>query len=65
MSTQAIRTACWVTSGVLLVGAGGYLMRGQDKALGVGLCLLAVLIVRVLIINVIDHLDAKDAEDES
>lgn len=61
-----IRISCYLASAAALLGAAGYLARGDDKGLGVFLVLIAVILSRVLILNVaipLEHRrDLRNAE---
>ena len=46
------RAICYTLSACLLVGAGAYLLRGDDKGLGIFFVLIAAVLCRVLILNI-------------
>jgi len=48
----AINILCYLTSAAAILGAATYLALGSDKGLGVFFVLLAVIIARVLILNI-------------
>lgn len=57
------RILCYAVSAAALLAAAGYLARGQDKALGVFLVLIAVILARVLILNIAIPLEhCRDTE---
>lgn len=56
-----IRILCYVISAAALLTAAGYLARGQDKALGVFLVLIAAVVSRVLVLNIAIPLEHRHA----
>ena len=60
-----LRIGCYILAALLLGGAGAYLIWGQDKGLGIFFVLIAAVLCRVLIINVVGHLeDRSDRENQ-
>ncbi len=59
----SVRILCYITSAAALLGAAAYLARGEDKGLGVFLVLIAVVISRILILNIAIPMEhRRDAE---
>jgi hypothetical protein len=52
-----IRWICHLVAALLVGGAGTYLVLGRDKGLGIFLVLVAVIVARVLVINIADALE--------
>lgn len=52
MNRRALQFICYGVSLCAMLGAGGYLMLGANKGLGILLLIVAVIISRVLLLDV-------------
>lgn len=52
MSRRTVQFLCYGVSFCAMLGAGGYLMLGTNKGLGILLLIVAVIISRVLLLDV-------------
>ncbi|UCD75195.1 MAG: hypothetical protein JSV91_15600 [Phycisphaerales bacterium] len=61
-----IRVGCYILSALMLIGACAYTIYGADRGLGIFFILFAVVLSRVLIINIagaIEDAEANNQED--
>ena len=57
LSQRMLHTVCYLVSAVALVGAGAYVIFGEQKALGILAVLIAAVLSRVLILNIVHQKD--------
>jgi hypothetical protein len=64
MSRTALRWLCYAAGAASLIGAGAFLLLGDDPGLGIFLVLLAALLNRWLILNLAEG-KLREGEDAS
>lgn len=53
--SRAVRIACYLVTLAMFIGAGGYLLFGRHKGVGIFLVLLTAVLSRVLILNIAEQ----------
>ena len=61
--TILIRAGCYILSALMLIGACAYTIYGEDRGTGIFLILFAVVLSRVLVINIAGAIEDAEAEN--